>query len=126
MMSSLKGYEITQNEDEADAIVINSCTVTNGADTHVRSYISSVEKSASDAKLFLTGCGAHTKGESLLKEKRIHGVFGQSEKQKIDLMYLYYLKLAELLISEKGFYICPTFPTLHFQREISVKASKGG
>jgi len=29
-------------------------------------------------------------------------------------------------ISEKGFYICPTFPTLHFQREISVKASKGG
>ncbi len=85
MMSSLKDYEITQNEDEADAIVINSCTVTNGADTHVRSYISQVEKK-SDAKIFLTGCGAHTKGESLLKENRIHGVFGQSEKTKIDFM----------------------------------------
>jgi tRNA A37 methylthiotransferase MiaB len=36
MMSSLKDYEITQDESEADAIVINSCTVTNGADTHVR------------------------------------------------------------------------------------------
>lgn len=94
MMSSMKEYEITENESEADAIVINSCTVTNGADTHVRSYISSVEKNGNEAKLFLTGCGAHTKGESLLKEKRIHGVFGQSEKQKIDV----------LLAEEKPFY----------------------
>ena len=85
MMNSLKEYEITQNEDEADAIVINSCTVTNGADTHVRSYISGIEKK-SDAKLFLTGCGAHTKGEKLLQENRVHGVFGQSEKQKIDFL----------------------------------------
>ena len=86
MMSAMKDYEITQNEAEADAIVINSCTVTNGADTHVRSYISQVEKNNEHAKLFLTGCGAHTKGESLLKENRIHGVFGQSEKQKIDTL----------------------------------------
>ena len=86
MMSSLKEYEITENEAEADVVVINSCTVTNGADTHVRSYISQLEKNNEKAKLFLTGCGAHTKGESLLKEKRIHGVFGQSEKQKIDTL----------------------------------------
>ena len=86
MMSSLKEYEITQDENEADAIVINSCTVTNGADTHVRSYISQVEKHNSQAKIFLTGCGAHTKGKSLLKDGRVHGVFGQSEKQKIDFM----------------------------------------
>lgn len=86
MMSALEEYEITENESEADAIVINSCTVTNGADSHVRSYISGVEKSQSGAKIFLTGCGAHTKGESLLKEKRVHGVFGQSEKQKISTL----------------------------------------
>ncbi len=85
MMGSLKNYEITEIESEADKIVINSCTVTNGADTHVRSYISQVEKK-SNAQIFLTGCGAHTKGEKLLNEKRIHGVFGQSEKQKIDFM----------------------------------------
>jgi len=85
MMSSLKDYEITENEAEADAIVINSCTVTNGADSHVRSYISHIEKTTG-AKVFLTGCGAHTKGEKLLSENRVHGVFGQSEKQKIDFM----------------------------------------
>ena len=93
MMTSMKEYEVTQNEEEADAIVINSCTVTNGADTHVRSYISQVEKT-SKAKVFLTGCGAHTKGEKLLKENRVHGVFGQSEKAKIDT----------LLSTEKSFY----------------------
>lgn len=94
MMSAMQEYEVTENEAEADTIVINSCTVTNGADTHVRSYISGVEKSGNGAKLFLTGCGAHTKGESLLKEGRIHGVFGQSEKEKIDT----------LLKKEKPFY----------------------
>jgi len=85
MMGALKEYAITENEDEADVVVINSCTVTNGADTHVRSYISQLEKS-NDAKVFLTGCGAHTKGESLLKDGRVDGVFGQSEKLKIDSM----------------------------------------
>jgi MiaB-like tRNA modifying enzyme len=93
MMSSMKDYEITQDESLADAIVINSCTVTNGADTHVRSYITHIEKT-SKAKLFLTGCGAHTKGEKLLSQKRVHGVFGQSEKEKID----------SLLAQEKPFY----------------------
>jgi MiaB-like tRNA modifying enzyme len=94
MMSALKEYDITENEEEADVVVINSCTVTNGADTHVRSYISHLEKKGDDKKLFLTGCGAHTKGESLLREGRVHGVFGQSEKEKID----------QLLKIEKPFY----------------------
>jgi len=93
MMQALKNYEITQDESEADAIVINSCTVTNGADTHVRSYLSQVEKT-SDAKVYLTGCGAHTKGESLLKSGKVHGVFGQSEK----------LKIESFLQEEKPFY----------------------
>ena len=82
-MNSLEGYEITQDENEADLIVVNSCTVTNGADTHVRSYINKIEN-VDNKKIFLTGCGAHTKGESLLKDKKVHGVFGQSEKQKIN------------------------------------------
>ena len=85
MMSSLKDYNIAKDEDEADLIVINSCTVTNGADTHVRSYISQIEKK-SPKKIFLTGCGAHTKGKKLLEENRVFGVFGQSEKEKIDLL----------------------------------------
>jgi len=93
MMGSLKDYEITLNEAEADVIIVNSCTVTNGADSGVRGYINQVEKQGS-AKILLTGCGAHTKGESLFENKKVHGVFGQSEKAKIN----------ELLQQEKPFY----------------------
>ncbi len=85
MMSAMQEYDITEDENEADIVVVNSCTVTNGADSHVRSYISHVENSG-DAKIFLTGCGAHTKGEKLLEQGRVAGVFGQSEKLKIDTM----------------------------------------
>ena len=85
MIGAMQDYEVTENEAEADVVVINSCTVTNGADTHVRSYLSHVEK-IGDAKVFLTGCGAHTKGEKLLQQGRVAGVFGQSEKLKIDSM----------------------------------------
>ncbi|NPA60121.1 MAG: tRNA (N(6)-L-threonylcarbamoyladenosine(37)-C(2))-methylthiotransferase MtaB [Epsilonproteobacteria bacterium] len=86
MMGAIKEYDITQDESQADIVVINSCTVTNGADTHVRSYLSHVEKKLDAPKIFLTGCGAHTKGQSLLASGRVHGVFGQSEKLKIDAL----------------------------------------
>lgn len=82
MMSGLSDYDVTENESEAQIVVVNSCTVTNGADVSVRGYINSIEKQGK--KLFLTGCGAHTKGESLFKAGKVQGVFGQSEKMKIN------------------------------------------
>ena len=36
MIENLQSYFLVNNEDEADIIVINSCTVTNGADRDVR------------------------------------------------------------------------------------------
>jgi len=84
MLSHLDDFEITQNEDEADIIIVNSCTVTNGADSGVRGYVNAANKKG--AKVFLTGCGAHTKGESLFEADKVFGVFGQSEKAKINEM----------------------------------------
>ncbi len=92
MMGALRDYEVTENESEADIVVVNSCTVTNGADVSVRGYINQMDKQGK--QLFLTGCGAHTKGESLFGAGKIHGVFGPSEKTKINA----------LLSSESRFY----------------------
>ena len=92
MMSALNDYEVTEDEDNADIVVVNSCTVTNGADVSVRGYINQMDKQGK--KLFLTGCGAHTKGESLFGAGKIQGVFGPSEKMKINT----------LLSSESRFY----------------------
>lgn len=83
MMNNLDNFDITDDENSADIIVINSCTVTNGADTTVRSYVNHINNNT-NAKIYLTGCGAHTKGEDLFKDGRVFGVFGQSEKHKID------------------------------------------
>ena len=92
MMGRLEDFDVTQDEGEADMIVVNSCTVTNGADTGVRGYINAQERSGKT--VLLTGCGAHTKGESLFRAGKVQGVFGQSEKAKIN----------ELLRRETRFY----------------------
>jgi MiaB-like tRNA modifying enzyme len=94
MISKLKDFDLTLNEDEADVIMVNSCTVTNGADSSVRAYISGSRRKNPDAKVILAGCGSHSKGEALFSDKKVFGVMGHSEKEKIN----------EILKIEKPFY----------------------
>ena len=84
MMSKLKDYELTDNELHSDYIVVNSCTVTNGADSSVRNYIASMKRKNPNAKVVLAGCGSHSKGESLFEDKKVFGVIGHSEKENIN------------------------------------------
>jgi MiaB-like tRNA modifying enzyme len=84
MMSKLKDFELTMSEDEADVIMVNSCTVTNGADSSVRAYINGRSRKNPDAKVILAGCGSHSKGEKLFEDKKVFGVIGHSEKEKIN------------------------------------------
>lgn len=85
MMQNLQDFDITEDENSADVVVVNSCTVTNGADVSVRSYVNHINQKK-DVKVYLTGCGAHTKGDKLFENKKVFGVFGQSEKQKINTL----------------------------------------
>ncbi|WP_069632429.1 tRNA (N(6)-L-threonylcarbamoyladenosine(37)-C(2))-methylthiotransferase MtaB [Campylobacter pinnipediorum] len=80
--SYVKDYDITNDEDVADVVVVNSCTVTNGADSGVRSYINGLKKRG--VKVVLTGCGAVSKGKELYDKNGIFGVIGASEKSKIN------------------------------------------
>lgn len=84
MMSRLRDFELTDNEQEADAVVVNSCTVTNGADSSVRGYINAITRKNPDAKVVLAGCGSHSKGEMLFADGKVFGVMGHSEKEKIN------------------------------------------
>ena len=84
MMSKLKAFELTQNETDANIVVVNSCTVTNGADSSVRNYIASMKRKNPDVKIVLAGCGAHSKGEALFEDGKVFGVMGHSEKEKIN------------------------------------------
>ena len=84
MMANLRDFEVTEDENSADIVVVNSCTVTNGADTGVRSYINHVTKEGK--KVIVAGCGAMSKGESLFKQNKVFGVMGHSEKAQINTL----------------------------------------
>ena len=84
MMTNLRDFEIAEDEKSADIIVVNSCTVTNGADTGVRSYINAASKRG--VKVIVAGCGAMSKGESLFSQKKVFGVMGHSEKEHINTL----------------------------------------
>ncbi len=94
MMSKLREFEYSDDEINSDIIVVNSCTVTNGADSSVRNYISSMKRKNPNAKVILAGCGSHSKGESLFEDKKVFGVMGHSEKENIN----------EILKIEEPFY----------------------
>ena len=81
MKNSLKNHEICDDEAKADVIVVNSCTVTNGADSDVRNYINRANKNGK--KVFLTGCGAISRGKELFDNGKVFGVFGSSKKENI-------------------------------------------
>jgi len=59
------GYEVSQNVDGADVIVVNSCTVTNQSNQKSRNIISRVSKLNSSAKVVITGCMTVSHKESL-------------------------------------------------------------
>ena len=72
--------DLAKNENEADIIIVNSCTVTNFADRDIRQYINKWQ----NKKIIFTGCGAYTQGEKLFKEKKVSAVLGHKFKEEID------------------------------------------
>ncbi|MDR1912688.1 MAG: tRNA (N(6)-L-threonylcarbamoyladenosine(37)-C(2))-methylthiotransferase MtaB [Helicobacteraceae bacterium] len=80
----LNEWQIVDSEADSDAIVVNSCTVTNSADAAVRAFVRRMKRENPKAKLLFTGCGAASLGKKLLESAAIDGVFGHSEKARID------------------------------------------
>lgn len=94
MISKIGECQVAKDESDSDVVVVNSCTVTNGADSSVRQYISSLKRKNPNIKVILAGCGSHSKGEELFNDGAVFGVMGHSEKEKI----------SELISREERFY----------------------
>ncbi|MGP1579507.1 MAG: tRNA (N(6)-L-threonylcarbamoyladenosine(37)-C(2))-methylthiotransferase MtaB [Wolinella sp.] len=86
MIKNLKNFELTEFEELADLVVVNSCTVTNGADSGVRSYLQRLRNEGK--RVYLTGCGVLTRGEELFAQNLAFGVFGHSYKEQVDSLLL--------------------------------------
>lgn len=80
MMENLTDFEITENEQNADIIVVNSCTVTNGADTGVRSYINHATKEGK--KSLLQAVARSVKGRAFLTKKKFLALWGTLKNRR--------------------------------------------
>ena len=77
------GYEIVDFNKEADAYIVNTCTVTNQSDKKSRQETGKASRTNKDAVLVVTGCMATNQKETLEKEDRITYVVDNEQKSDI-------------------------------------------
>lgn len=85
------GYSIVPLEQGPDVAIINTCTVTEQADTKNRYIINRILKRNPNTKIIVTGCYAQTDRESLEKIPNVL-VIGNENKHKIFDIYKNYLQ----------------------------------
>jgi threonylcarbamoyladenosine tRNA methylthiotransferase MtaB len=84
MRENLQDFVSVSKIEEADLIAINSCTVTNSADSNVRQFVRKAKRDFPKVEILFTGCGVKNAGKELLKNGEIEKLFTISEKEKIE------------------------------------------
>jgi tRNA-2-methylthio-N6-dimethylallyladenosine synthase len=113
-----QGYAQTQDPDEADLLIINSCSVREKAEHKLRSAagkLKTVKRKNPDAVIALAGCVAQQEGQALL-DKVTHAdlVFGPDHlvrlPELVDRVRKERVRLNETVFVEREDYV---FPRLH-------------
>lgn len=78
-----RGYEIVDFGAPSDVIFINTCTVTDGADSTCRNLIRKAHKASPEGKIVVAGCYAQMDSERISKMTGVDLVLGTSEKYKV-------------------------------------------
>lgn len=82
------GYLAANDGEEADLCIINTCTVTEGADSSSRHEVRSLLRSHPNAKVVVTGCMAESAPDLLLQMGSQVQIVPNREKEKlIDLVF---------------------------------------
>ncbi|MBL8003879.1 MAG: tRNA (N(6)-L-threonylcarbamoyladenosine(37)-C(2))-methylthiotransferase MtaB [Candidatus Kapabacteria bacterium] len=77
------GHSVVQYGEEADCLIINTCTVTENADTEARKVIRRTLKHSPNAFVGVTGCYAQLQPEEIASIDGVDAVFGTKEKFSI-------------------------------------------
>ena len=71
-----RGARIVEDPSEADACVINTCTVTNQADAVARRAVRKIARANPEAKIVVAGCSAALRGAEYQAMDEVFGVVG--------------------------------------------------
>ncbi|WP_061218801.1 tRNA (N(6)-L-threonylcarbamoyladenosine(37)-C(2))-methylthiotransferase MtaB [Leptospira weilii] len=90
LFSSLSKYGFRSAEvgEYPEVVIINTCTVTNKADSKNRNAIRNAIKKFPGSQIWVTGCYAETDRESIEAIPGVAGVVGNTEKSKLPAMIL--------------------------------------
>lgn len=78
-----EGFIITENINEADYVVFNTCAVTNKAESGCRQLIRKLNRLNPKSKIVITGCYAQKEKDTLLSLPGVYKVFSNEEKLSI-------------------------------------------
>ncbi len=82
------GIKTVNESDRPEIVVINTCTVTNRADSKNRNVIRNAIKNNPGSQIWVTGCYAETDKEIIEKIPGVTGVVGNTDKSKLPYMIL--------------------------------------
>lgn len=77
------GYEVVDFREQADVVVVNTCTVTNQSDQKSRNVISQTARANKGSVVVVTGCMANNYKERLEHEERITYVVENNRKSSV-------------------------------------------
>ena len=78
-----KGLSAARHREQADLVVLNTCTVTSSADDDVRQTLRRVHRENGSARILVTGCYAQRAPEELAGLPGVDWVVGNSYKSQI-------------------------------------------
>ncbi len=77
------GWAQAEKDEEADLCVVNTCTVTESADSHSRHEIRRLSKDNPNARIAVTGCFAENKPDAVKALDGVTDIIGNKDKENL-------------------------------------------
>ena len=78
-----RGYKVVSFGDDADVTFLNTCTVTDGADSTCRNLIRKAQKHSPEGKVVVAGCYAQMEADKIKSMQGVDLILGTNEKYKV-------------------------------------------
>jgi threonylcarbamoyladenosine tRNA methylthiotransferase MtaB len=78
-----RGYKVVSFGEESDVTFLNTCTVTDGADSTCRNLIRKASKHSPEGKVVVAGCYAQMEAEKIKAMQGVDLILGTNEKYKV-------------------------------------------